>query len=159
METKKTTFLFIGLFCIVLLFNSVNADFERKDFIYQGLCSLFKDCDKYCRETGFRITGGKCIHLTRAKTSPLIILRPVIGKVFSFFGLIKLARGDPRRRGRIYMLGHSANLHKTKLTYPRRPAWRTAQMKNLLRYREQIRNQLVKDKPAGQADPGRMDSI
>ncbi|KZV33674.1 zinc finger CCCH domain-containing protein 18-like [Dorcoceras hygrometricum] len=45
--------------------------------------------------------------------------------------------------------GHSNNLYKTKLAYPRKPAWRTAQMKNLLRYREQIRNQLVKDKPVG----------
>ncbi|KZV28319.1 hypothetical protein F511_25257 [Dorcoceras hygrometricum] len=48
--------------------------------------------------------------------------------------------------------GHSVSLHKTKLAYPRRPARRTTQMKNFLRYREQIRNQLVKDKPAGQAD-------
>ncbi|KZV58204.1 hypothetical protein F511_36315 [Dorcoceras hygrometricum] len=56
----------------------------------------------------------------------------------------------PQGRGRIYMLGYSFSLHKAKLVHPKKPAWRTAQMKSLLRYREQIRNQMVKNKPAGQ---------
>ncbi|KZV33765.1 hypothetical protein F511_32869 [Dorcoceras hygrometricum] len=61
----------------------------------------------------------------------------------------RLARVDPKGRGRICMLGTRSVFIKSSWHTQEDQLGETAQMKNLLRYREQIRNQLVKDKSAG----------
>ncbi|KZV50065.1 dystroglycan-like [Dorcoceras hygrometricum] len=63
----------------------------------------------------------------------------------------RLALGAHLGRGRICMLvGHPSSLFQLKMVHLRKPAWGTAQKQCLLRYRSRLKNQLVKDKPAGQ---------
>ncbi|KZV18751.1 hypothetical protein F511_37731 [Dorcoceras hygrometricum] len=63
----------------------------------------------------------------------------------------RLALGAHLGRGRICMLvGHPSSLFQLNMVHLRKPALGTAQKQCLIRYRSRLKNQLVKDKPAGQ---------
>ncbi|KAG8389114.1 hypothetical protein BUALT_Bualt02G0195600 [Buddleja alternifolia] len=74
MESKKyTSIFFIGVFFFALLLSSATATGNEKEiWIYQGACSKYPDCNKHCIDTGFSNLGGKCVHQTTEKGSPLI---------------------------------------------------------------------------------------
>ncbi|KAL8055346.1 hypothetical protein ABFS82_04G049400 [Erythranthe guttata] len=72
MESKRVSYatIFIGLFCIGLLSNSVAGD---DAFIYQGPCFQFQDCNKQCTDQKeFKDFGGECIKLTGDGDAPLV---------------------------------------------------------------------------------------
>ncbi|KAL7113256.1 hypothetical protein ACP275_04G051000 [Erythranthe tilingii] len=67
METKRVS-CFIGLLCIAMLLNSAAAE---DTYYVQGPCSKFPDCNKHCKETGFKELGGKCVSVQLHKKGPL----------------------------------------------------------------------------------------
>ncbi|KAL7151706.1 hypothetical protein ABFS83_04G049400 [Erythranthe nasuta] len=69
MELKRVVGCFIGVLCIAFLFSSVAV--AKDTLIIQGLCSKYPNCNKHCRENGFKEFGGKCVSIETDKKGPL----------------------------------------------------------------------------------------
>ncbi|EPS64122.1 hypothetical protein M569_10663 [Genlisea aurea] len=50
-----TAILLVGFLILI------SAGSIRGEWLIQGPCANYPNCDKYCRENGFRQYGGKCI--------------------------------------------------------------------------------------------------